>query len=63
MYSLLPIALRFILGAVGGVCALANVLGNEVCELYRLFKEGKLDEAKALQLKMIKPNAAVSWEF
>lgn len=51
------------LGAVGGVCALANVLGNEVCELYRLFKEGKLDEAKALQLKMIKPNAAVTRRY
>eukprot|EP00794_Sanderia_malayensis_P005135 gene5135-5784_t len=51
------------LGAVGGVCALANVLGEEVCELYRLYKEGKLEEARQLQLKLVKPNAAVTRRF
>lgn len=47
-------------GSVGGVCALANVLGEEVCKLYNLYKEGKFEEAKSLQLKMVKPNGAVS---
>ena len=47
-------------GAVGGVCALANVLGEEVCKLYDLCKDGKIEEAKQLQLKLIKPNGAVS---
>ena len=47
-------------GAVGGVCALANVLGEEVCKLYELCKDGKLEEATQLQLKLIKPNGAVS---
>ena len=45
---------------MGGVCALANVLGKEVCDLYQLCKEGNLDDAKQLQLKLVKPNGAVS---
>lgn len=47
-------------GAVGGVCALANVLGREVCELERLCVSGRWDEARALQQRLIEPNAAVS---
>ncbi|KAK2572267.1 4-hydroxy-2-oxoglutarate aldolase [Acropora cervicornis] len=46
------------LGAVGGVCALANVLGREVCHLHEAFKQGKIEEAKLLQHKMILPNIA-----
>ena len=46
-------------GAVGGVCALSNVLGQETCELYSLAKQGKFDEAKTLQQRLIGPNAAV----
>ena len=49
-------------GGVGGVCALANVLGSEVCELHRLYQDGKLEEAKLLQHKLILPNTAVSKE-
>lgn len=48
------------LGAVGGVCALANVLGREVCELEHLCVSGRLEEARALQQRLIEPNAAVS---
>jgi len=36
------------LGATGGVLSLANVLPAECCDLYRLFIEGKYDEARAL---------------
>ena len=47
-------------GAVGGVCALANVLGHQVCELERLCVEGRWEEARELQWRLIEPNAAVS---
>lgn len=47
-------------GAVGGVCALANVLGREVCELERLCLSGRWEEARVLQRRLIEPNAAVS---
>ena len=47
-------------GAVGGVCALANVLGNEVCELHQLFCQGQVEKARLLQHKLILPNTAVS---
>lgn len=35
--------------SVGGVCALANVLGRDVCQLYELCKQGEMEEAKCLQ--------------
>jgi len=47
-------------GAVGGVCALANVLPAKVCELQTLFNERKLEEAKSLQHRLIPPNSAVT---
>ncbi|XP_046555018.1 4-hydroxy-2-oxoglutarate aldolase, mitochondrial-like [Haliotis rubra] len=47
-------------GSVGGVCALANVLGGPLCQLEQLVKEGKLNEAKLLQHRLIAPNAAVT---
>ncbi|CAL8353164.1 unnamed protein product [Boreogadus saida] len=47
-------------GAVGGVCALANVLGRQVCELERLCVEGRWEEARELQWRLIEPNAAVT---
>jgi len=51
---------RPFLGAVGGVCALANVLGTQVCRLHELSKQGKTEDAKRLQHKLIQPNTAVS---
>ena len=45
---------------MGGVCALANVLGGETCELYSLAKDRKIDEAKVLQQRLVGPNTAVS---
>ena len=47
-------------GCVGGVCALANILGAEVCELFNLHRQGKHEEARQLQLRLVAPNAAVS---
>lgn len=49
-----------IVGAVGGVCALANVLGQQVCELAQLCVSGRWDEARELQYRLIEPNTAVS---
>jgi 4-hydroxy-2-oxoglutarate aldolase len=48
------------LGAVGGVCALANVAPAQTVELYRLAKAGKHAEARALQYRLMAPNAAVT---
>lgn len=50
----------YCVGAVGGVCALANVLGQELCELERLCASGRWDEARVLQRRLIEPNAAVT---
>jgi len=48
------------LGAVGGVCALANVAPAQTVELYRLTKAGQHAEARALQYRLMAPNAAVT---
>ncbi|XP_054291441.1 4-hydroxy-2-oxoglutarate aldolase, mitochondrial isoform X2 [Pongo pygmaeus] len=50
-------------GAVGGVCALANVLGAQVCQLERLCCTGQWEEAQKLQHRLIEPNAAVTRRF
>lgn len=50
-------------GAVGGICALANALPEEVCMLQQLFQDQKLDEATALQHRLIDPNGAVTKTF
>lgn len=47
-------------GAVGGVCALANVLGAQVCQLERLCLTGQWEDAQKLQHRLIEPNTAVS---
>ncbi|KAJ8264516.1 hypothetical protein GJAV_G00150200 [Gymnothorax javanicus] len=50
-------------GAVGGVCALANVLGRQVCQLEGLCLSGQWEAAKELQHRLIEPNAAVTRKF
>ncbi|CAN7988834.1 unnamed protein product [Ixodes hexagonus] len=50
-------------GAVGGVCALANTLGAEVCELYEKFSRGDKAQARNLQHRLIAPNAGVTKQF
>ncbi len=47
-------------GAVGGVLSLSNVIPELCCKLYDLYKEGKIEEAKDLHLKLFKINGKVS---
>lgn len=51
------------LGASGGVCALANVAPAQTVELYRLAVAGRVAEARALQYRLMAPNAAVTTGF
>jgi 4-hydroxy-2-oxoglutarate aldolase len=48
------------LGCVGGVLALANVAPQICVQIYRLVQEGRFEEAKILQLKMIPVNQAIT---
>ena len=50
-------------GAVGGICALANALPTEVARLQQLYEEGKAEEARVLQHRLIAPNGAVTKVF
>lgn len=50
-------------GASGATLALANIMPETCCDLVSLFNEGKLDEARALQLKIIEINTAVTGRF
>jgi 4-hydroxy-2-oxoglutarate aldolase len=52
-----------VLGAVGGVAGLANIAAGQCCQLYDLAKEGRHEEARQLQLRLIPPNAAVTTRF
>jgi len=47
-------------GCIGGVCALANVVPNELVEIQRLFEAGNFKESLSLQQRMIAPNRAVT---
>jgi 4-hydroxy-2-oxoglutarate aldolase len=51
------------LGIPGGVVSLANALPDPCCELYRLFKQGKYDEARTLHFKLSRLNQAVSGKW
>ncbi len=51
------------LGAVGGVLALANIAPQQCCDIVSLFKFGKHEDARELQLRMIVPNSAVTARF
>ncbi|KAI6066370.1 4-hydroxy-2-oxoglutarate aldolase, mitochondrial [Aix galericulata] len=53
----------YAVGASGGVCALANVLGAPLCQLERLCRQGCWQEARELQHRLIEPNAAVTHRF
>lgn len=50
----------YAVGAVGGVCALANVLGQQICELEKLCLQGQWERARDLQHRLIEPNTAVT---
>lgn len=51
------------MGCVGGICALANAMGKELCDLHLLYEQGKHDEALELQQKLIAPNTAVTRKY
>uniref|UniRef100_A0A1B6LJI0 4-hydroxy-2-oxoglutarate aldolase, mitochondrial n=1 Tax=Graphocephala atropunctata TaxID=36148 RepID=A0A1B6LJI0_9HEMI len=44
----------FVVGACGGMISLPNILGQEVCQLYQLYRENKLAEAAELQFKLVR---------
>jgi 4-hydroxy-2-oxoglutarate aldolase len=48
------------LGAPGGVISLANALPDPCCELYRLFTQGKYDQARELHCRLARLNQAIS---
>lgn len=50
-------------GAVGGICALANSLPGPICQLQQLWTEGRMEEARELQHRLIAPNSAVTKQF
>ncbi|HCJ57756.1 4-hydroxy-tetrahydrodipicolinate synthase [Lutispora sp.] len=50
-------------GARGATLALANILPDECCKLVSLFKEGKMDEARELQKRLLEPNFTVTGRF
>ena len=52
-----------VLGAVGGIAALANVAPELCCRLYTAIREGRHDEARRLQLGLIPANNAVTSRF
>ncbi len=47
-------------GAVGGVLALANIAPDECIKIFKLFNEGKLNEAKEIQSRMLAINKAIT---
>jgi len=48
------------LGCKGGVLALANIVPEKCVDIYRLVQEGKMEEARKLQLRMIPVNFAIT---
>jgi len=51
------------LGAVGGVCALANIAPQQILDMMSFLKQGKIPQAFAIQKRMIEPNTAVTAGF
>ncbi|CCQ93098.1 putative 4-hydroxy-2-oxoglutarate aldolase,mitochondrial [[Clostridium] ultunense Esp] len=50
-------------GARGATLAVANILPDECCKLVKLFNEGKMDEARELQKRLLEPNFTVTGRF
>jgi 4-hydroxy-2-oxoglutarate aldolase len=51
------------MGAVGGVLSLADVIPDPCCKLYELGKAQNLEEGRALQYRLMKFNEMVSGKF
>ncbi|MCR4440029.1 MAG: dihydrodipicolinate synthase family protein [bacterium] len=47
-------------GAAGGIMALANIAPAECCALWEKFRQGDMAAAKALQLRLVRLNTAVT---
>ncbi len=47
-------------GAVGGILALANIAPDECIKIFKLFSEGKLNEAEEIQSRMLAVNKAIT---
>ncbi|MEX2356530.1 MAG: dihydrodipicolinate synthase family protein [Thermaerobacterales bacterium] len=52
-----------VMGAAGGILALANVAPWECCELYELVRDGKMEEAAALQRRLTRVTEKVGGEY
>jgi len=50
-------------GAVGATAATANILPDMCCRLVDLFNEGNMEEAKALQQRLLEPNGLVTFKY
>ncbi len=48
------------IGANGAVPALGNIAPRECVAIYNFFQEGKMEQARNLQLRMIRPNGAIT---
>lgn len=48
------------IGAVGGILALANIAPQYCLDIYQAFRDGNLEKARDIQLKMIPVNAAIT---
>src|SRR3972149_873394 len=53
----------FIAGAAGGVLALANIAPYECINIYKLFKENNIEQAKEIQNRMISVNKAITSKY
>jgi 4-hydroxy-2-oxoglutarate aldolase len=51
------------IGAKGVVPALGNIAPRECVQIYDLFQQGRMEQARNLQLRMIRPNAAVTSKY
>jgi len=51
------------LGAVGGVCALANIAPQKVLDMMSMVQRGDIKQAMALQKTLVEPNTAVTAGF
>lgn len=54
------LAVSLAMGADGGIVALANLLPEECVRIYKLVKKGKWEEAKQLQLQVLRINQLVT---
>jgi 4-hydroxy-2-oxoglutarate aldolase len=52
-----------ILGCKGGILALANILPEKCVEIFQLVQDGKIKEARELQLRMIPVNHAITAKY